>query len=664
VGKLFYYYAKRFFHLGLRVALKRAFAVGRNNFFLWRHYLKFLVGFKGHAWSDVAKKFGIESQDLLWAAFRDKKVTQVFFSNSVFQQFLQQKFVDKSWLKIFCQNLVIKNRLMLFGQERELPQDHMLLWHCDFTVSGNKAKMPWYCTGKPEFFSKVKVPQHKPTSISEFFADIKVPWEVSRLQHLLVLGMAHNRLGKKYSEEMGLENYVRGKLVSWLDSNPFLLGVNWKNPMEVAIRAVNLLWICDLFDFGKKPSSLRARLTCSLFDHMDYIDSYWEDSVTPNNHFLADLIGFSYLKVFFSKQLCLQEGKFWKHVFQAFGRQLSVDGASYEGSTAYHALVSEFLLHFFVLSKKFYLVELSDLKVLEKKLCLALRVFQNTSFFLRGENVVKVGDDDSGILCFGLEKKPENTVLTSQKKIESFKFFENQGFGLITARYEQSFFSLRGGRLPVGSPSGHLHGDGLSVTAIIEGDPLLLDPGTGCYSANRLLRDRLRSEVSHTTFGLQRPLRSGLEMFEFLPVSVFNDRLRVKRSPNGFCLQVRSFEEGLTGNPLDVLTKNREVLVDYRLQKFDRLSIVDSAWGGSKSLDLFFSYVFAPGVFLEQKSKTCWILKQNKKMFKLQSFLPLKKERAFFSRGYLQAQLCEKLTFQGSVSCSGFLQKLEIKKKF
>jgi hypothetical protein len=47
--------------------------------------------------------------------------------------------------------------------------------------------------------------------------------------------------------------------------------------------------------------------------------------------------------------------------------------------------------------------------------------------------------------------------------------------------------------------AGHAHADALSMTLSIRGRPLLVDPGTGCYTIDARLRDRFRSTELHNT---------------------------------------------------------------------------------------------------------------------------------------------------------------------
>ena len=56
--------------------------------------------------------------------------------------------------------------------------------------------------------------------------------------------------------------------------------------------------------------------------------------------------------------------------------------------------------------------------------------------------------------------------------------------------------------------AGHAHADALSLTLSVRGLPLLIDPGTGCYTADAAQRDRLRSTALHNTLMLDEAPQS------------------------------------------------------------------------------------------------------------------------------------------------------------
>jgi len=103
-------------------------------------------------------------------------------------------------------------------------------------------------------------------------SDIKVPWELSRFQHLSTLGKAYWLSGnEKYAREFVEE------INDWIESNPPLHGVNWTCSMDIAIRAVN--WIWGYYFFNDSPSMTEEfllKFLTSLLIHGKHIRSNLE----------------------------------------------------------------------------------------------------------------------------------------------------------------------------------------------------------------------------------------------------------------------------------------------------------------------------------------------------------------------------------------------------
>ena len=59
-------------------------------------------------------------------------------------------------------------------------------------------------------------------------------------------------LGKAYeytNEQMYVDAFQR-YVTDWLDSNPYLCGINWQCPMEVGIRAINWIVAWEFFKYA------------------------------------------------------------------------------------------------------------------------------------------------------------------------------------------------------------------------------------------------------------------------------------------------------------------------------------------------------------------------------------------------------------------------------
>ena len=100
-------------------------------------------------------------------------------------------------------------------------------WHIDF-----KSGYRW---NPKTFYAFIKYG-------NKLGVDVKVPWELSRFQHLILLGQAYQLTkNKKYAVEF--ENQI----LDWIDNNPVGFGVNWRCAMDIAIRASNWLIAKEYF---------------------------------------------------------------------------------------------------------------------------------------------------------------------------------------------------------------------------------------------------------------------------------------------------------------------------------------------------------------------------------------------------------------------------------
>ena len=74
--------------------------------------------------------------------------------------------------------------------------------------------------------------------------DLKVPWELSRLQHLPQMALFAKLLPVRKNELL-LE--FKNQVLDFIMANPLGMGVNWHCTMDVGIRAANMLLAFDWF---------------------------------------------------------------------------------------------------------------------------------------------------------------------------------------------------------------------------------------------------------------------------------------------------------------------------------------------------------------------------------------------------------------------------------
>lgn len=174
-------------------------------------------------------------------------------------------------------------------------------------------------------------------------ADIKVPWELSRFYHAGPLGC----YWYETKDPLALEEFQM-QILDWISANPVYYGVNWRNSMEVGIRAVN--WLLGM-SFFRNEKVLAPEfiwiVSKSLYDHADFILKNLEkNSFGANNHYVGNLVG---LVAIAASAPQIPESDRWL-VFAIYElmdemlHQVHDDGTHFEASTSYHRLVVEMFL--------------------------------------------------------------------------------------------------------------------------------------------------------------------------------------------------------------------------------------------------------------------------------------------------------------------------------
>lgn len=178
--------------------------------------------------------------------------------------------------------------------------------------------------------------------------DIKVPWELGRLYHLVQMSIL--AIFNKNKSELLIREF-KNQILDFIVVNPYKRTVQWSCVMSTSIRAVNLLISHDIFKQIDDKNLLDENFERIFYKfiklHGIFIMSNLEYSKISNNHYLSNIAGLifiaSYMKssektdtwLVFATQELIKEVK----------KQFYSEGSNFEGSTSYHRLSTEFVVY-------------------------------------------------------------------------------------------------------------------------------------------------------------------------------------------------------------------------------------------------------------------------------------------------------------------------------
>ena len=179
--------------------------------------------------------------------------------------------------------------------------------------------------------------------------DVKVPWELARMQHLPQLALSCFSSTLKEESKSRIKNEFQNQVLDFIATNPPGYGVNWICPMDVAIRAANWLLAWNLFQVAQLHCSRHFEefFAQSVYEHGLYIIENLEWMPDRANHYLANVSGL----VFIAPSLpATEETDLWlafavQELIVEVERQFDEDGGNFEGSTSYHRLSAEMVYY-------------------------------------------------------------------------------------------------------------------------------------------------------------------------------------------------------------------------------------------------------------------------------------------------------------------------------
>jgi uncharacterized heparinase superfamily protein len=378
-------------------------------------------------------------------------------------------------------------------------------------------------------------------------SDIKVPWEISRLQWLIPAGQAY-----LFTGETSYAEVVRDVLQDWMESNPLAWTVNWSCTMEAAIRLFTWTWLFHVFADAPewKEEGFRVRFVSCLYLHADFTHRHIEKADVNGNHYTADLAGLVMAGHFFGD---VGQARRWREVgwrgLQAeIVRQVFADGVDFEASTAYHRLVFEL----FFWPALFRQACGEDVPAAYRERLCAMARFAAAYSRADGTSPLWGDADDARALPFGGQKLGDHRYILglaalafhdaqladwfSGPRSELLWIFgadkvaalapiaavpvPSASFpdgGVYVMRHRDTHVFIDCGPLGLAGRGGHGHNDALSFEAWLAGAPLVIDRGSYVYTASFEKRNEFRSTASHNT-----PCVDAQEINRFNPDNLWN----------------------------------------------------------------------------------------------------------------------------------------------
>lgn len=425
---------------------------------------------------------------------------------------------DPAW-KAACINeadLLLAGRMRLFG--REIETGRPVNWNYEFNA----------CRATPLVYAgSIDYRDHAETG------DCKWAWEPSRHQHLVVLGRAYRLTGDTRYAAAVVEH-----IESWITQCPIGMGMQWRSPLELAIRLINWAWALALIEpSGVVKAETGKRILAVVFEHLRDISRKYSRFSSANNHTIGEAAGV-YVATAYWPQLIgaarlRDEAK--AILVQEMSSQVLNDGVHAELAVGYHL----FVLQFFTLAAlagrhigdefpRAYWQRLETMygyvaALLEGGapprfndcddgyvlnlgrgpgafadwLAAGARLFGRTDF-------VHIGDRESETAYWLLGHDESTAKLTSTEadRLQPIAFKDAGIYLLQSGRRsadDRISLTFDCGALGFGSIAAHGHADALSITLRIGGRDILIDPGTYDYFTHRQWRDYFRSTRAHNT---------------------------------------------------------------------------------------------------------------------------------------------------------------------
>ncbi|NGP88316.1 heparinase II/III family protein [Fodinibius halophilus] len=362
--------------------------------------------------------------------------------------------------------------------------------------------------------------------------DVKYVAELSRFHFFPYLAL------KTASDNTYLD-VIENHLSDWINQNPYLRSINWSSGIEIGIRSVNLIYTHQvLSSFNILTDEIDRLVKKIIALSYTFLKSHLSKYSSGNNHRVAELTALVAISSYFTSNELKRNREKWKNLFiKEIEHQTHTDGVNKEKAVRYHAEVLDHFLNGVLFLEK---ADIDVPQMVYDQLQAMLEFIDSCHY---NGNVIEFGDSDDGHLIhpyfdnnytiyssllqsarikFGLNvdcpsdidfrnyllfgdqaEKIQKEKVSHLESSRDDKLYTEGGYCFMYDNEQKVRVIFDVGKIGDDLTSAHGHSDLLHFTLELNGEPIIIDPGTYQYhSKDRKFRDYFRGITAHNTISV------------------------------------------------------------------------------------------------------------------------------------------------------------------
>ncbi len=353
--------------------------------------------------------------------------------------------------------------------------------------------------------------------------DCKQVWEPNRHHQLVTLALAY-----RLTRNTAYRDKVFSLLDAWITDNPYGYGMNWRSPLEVAIRIISWVFALDLTGVSELDGNQSERLHTAAYQHCVDVAGKFSRGSSANNHVIGEAAG-----VFIAACYWFPDEEKWiadaQEILEAeILNQTYPDGGSREQALSYQFFVIQFFKLCGVAGERYnhpfsdaFWQRLAGMYDFVERFrpfqgCLPMFGDQDDGYVVHfGAHIHDLNDHRSWRKALSGEATPHHlpsqmllpdgslSRMPRPRSVEApaaAHAFRHAGHVILNQGGIAVLFDAA--ELGYGSMAAHGHADALQVCVTWKGQPVLVDSGTYDYFTHPQLREYFRSTAAHNTIRL------------------------------------------------------------------------------------------------------------------------------------------------------------------